>query len=60
MTQKEGSLKVFEKPNGEYIGRLERGVAAGITIATDYKILWALECEMEFEEFEKYMPDLCM
>jgi len=32
MTQLKLSLKVFNKPNLNYIGRLERGVAAGITI----------------------------
>jgi len=55
LTQKELSLKVFEKPNVEYIGRLERGVAAGITFATADKILWALDGEMGFET---YVPDL--
>jgi len=48
MTQLELSLKVFNKPNYEYISRLERGVAAGITFSTADKILWALESEMEF------------
>ena len=57
MTQKELSLKVFEKPNVEYIGRLERGVALGITFSKADKILWALECEMEFSEYEKFVPD---
>jgi len=51
MTQKQLSLKVFDKPNGEYIGRLERGVAAGITFATADKILLALDIEMEFSQF---------
>jgi len=46
--QLELSLKIFEKPNYEYIGRLERGVADGITFTTADKILWALESEMEF------------
>jgi len=54
MTQKELSLKVFEKPNVEYIGRLERGIAGGITFATADKILFALESEMGFET---YKPD---
>jgi len=54
LTQLQLSLKVFDKPNLEYIGRLERGVAAGITFATADKILWALESEMEFEMF---VPD---
>ena len=52
ITQKELSLKVFHKPNVEYIGRLERGVAGGITFAIADKILWALESEMEFSEYQ--------
>ena len=48
MTQLELSLKIFNKPNVEYIGKLERGVAAGITFATADKIMLALDCEMEF------------
>ena len=56
MTQKELSLKIFEKPNQEYIGRLERGVADGITFATADKILWALESEMGFEQYKKHEP----
>jgi len=54
MTQLELSSNVFNKPNQEYIGKLERGVAVGITFATADKILWALESEMEFET---YKPD---
>jgi len=46
------SLKVFNKPNYEYIGRLVRGVAAGITFTTAEKILLALESEIWYEEFE--------
>lgn len=57
MTQKEFSLKVFDKPNGEYIGRLERGVAEGITFATADKILWALESEMDFNKYKKHKLD---
>ena len=51
MTQKELSLKVFHKPNAEYIGKLERGSSAGITFATAEKILLALDSELEFREF---------
>ena len=51
MTQRELSLKVFHKPNCEYIGRLERGFSAGITFATAEKILLALDSELEFREF---------
>jgi len=51
MTQLELSLKVFNKPNYEYIGRLERGVAGGITFATADKIMFALDLELEFSEF---------
>lgn len=51
-TQLQLSLKVFEKPNMEYIGKLERGVAAGITFATADKIMWALDSEMKFETFK--------
>jgi len=39
MTQKELSLKVFHKPNVEYIGKLERGSSSGITFTTAEKIL---------------------
>ena len=52
LTQLELSKRVFNKPNIEYIGRLERGVAGGITFATADKILWALESEMGFEKFQ--------
>ena len=52
MTQLELSLKVFNRPNQEYIGRLERGVAAGITFATADKIMLALDCELEFGEVQ--------
>ena len=52
MTQKELSLKVFHKPNVEYIGRLERGVTAGITFATADKILFALESELGFNKYQ--------
>jgi len=51
-TQLQLSLKVFHKPNVEYIGRLERGVAGGITFATADKILFALDSEMGFELFK--------
>jgi len=60
MTQKELSLKVFNKPNGEYIGRLERGTATGITFATADKILWALEGEMEFRHYKSVEVHHCM
>jgi ribosome-binding protein aMBF1 (putative translation factor) len=50
LTQLQLSLKVFHKPNIEYIGRLERGVAAGITFTTADKIMLALESEMEFRK----------
>jgi len=59
MTQKELSLKVFHKPNAEYIGRLERGISTGITFATADKIMFALESEMEFRKNEMFRPDLC-
>ena len=58
MTQLELSLKVFSKPNYEYIGRLERGVAAGITFNTAERLMLALDSELEFREFENYTPDL--
>ncbi len=51
MTQKELSLKVFNKPNQKYIGRLESGTAAGITFTTADKIMLALDSELEFREF---------
>lgn len=51
MTQLELSLKVFNKPNQEYIGKLERGALAGITFATADKILFALNSQLEFREF---------
>jgi len=52
MTQLELSLKVFNKPNQEYIGKLERGVAAGVTFTTADKIMLALDSELEFKEYE--------
>jgi len=58
MTQLELSLKVFEKPNLEYIGKLERGTLVGITFATADKIMWALDSELEFREYEMFKPDL--
>lgn len=57
MTQRELSLKVFYKPNVEYIGRLERGFSTGITFATADKIMLALDSELEFRENETYKPD---
>ena len=59
LTQLQLSLKVFDKPNGGYIGKLERGVVGGITFATADKIMFALDSELEFREFETYKPDLC-
>jgi hypothetical protein len=49
-----GEVK-FIRPNQEYIGKLERGVAAGITFATADKILLALDSELEFEN---HVPDM--
>jgi len=46
------SSKVFHKPNVEYISRLERGVAVGITFTTADKIMLTLDSEMEFESFK--------
>lgn len=57
MTQLELSLKIFDKPNYEYIGRLERGELDGITFGTAEKILVALDCEMEFRQFEPFIAD---
>ena len=51
-TQLELSLKIFNKPNQEYIGRLERGTAAGITFATADKIMMALDSELEFCKYQ--------
>ncbi len=58
ITQKELSLKVFNAPNGEYIGRLERGQLEGLTFATAEKILIALDSKMNFEQYPTYVPDL--
>ncbi len=57
MTQLELSLKIFDKPNYEYVGRLERGELDGITFRTVQKILVALDCEMEFSQFESFVTD---
>jgi len=57
LTQKELSLKIFDKPNYEYIGRLERGELEGITFGTADKILVALDSEMEFCKFEPSVTD---
>jgi len=54
LTQIQLSLKVFDKPNLEYIGKLERGTLAGITFTTADKIMLALDSELEFREFESY------
>lgn len=48
LTQLKLSLMVFQKPNQEYIGKLERGKAAGIAFATADKIMFALDSELEF------------
>jgi transcriptional regulator with XRE-family HTH domain len=58
MSQKRLSLKIFDRPNAEYIGRLERGTLKGITFATCDKILMALDSEMKFERYPTYVPDL--
>ena len=58
MSQKRLSLKIFNKPNPEYIGRLERGTLKGITFATCDKILMALDSKMNFERNPTYVPDL--
>jgi len=58
LTQLQLSKRIFNKPNIEYIGRLERGRLDGITFATADKIMLALDCELDFGEFEKYNPDL--
>ena len=57
MTQLETSLKVFDKPNVEYIGKLERIRLAGIKLATADRIMLSLDSELEFREYEKYKPD---
>lgn len=57
LSQLKLSLKIFNKPNQEYIGRLERGRATGITFATADKIMLALDSELEFMEFETFQPD---
>jgi hypothetical protein len=51
-TQLELSIKVFKKPNYEFISRLERGSLAGITFTTADKILFELGGEMEFTKFK--------
>ena len=57
MTQLQLSLKIFDKQNYEYIGRLERGELEGITFGTADKILVALDSEMEFCQFELFVTD---
>ena len=51
LTQLQLSKRVFNKPNIEYIGKLERGTLAGITFTTADKIMLALESELEFREY---------
>jgi len=58
MTQKQLSQKVFNAPNGEYIGRLERGSLEGMTFATADKILMALDLNMRFDVIKPYVPEL--
>ncbi len=48
LTQLELSLKVFQKPNQEHIGKLKHGVAAGITFAKADEIMLILGFELEF------------
>ncbi len=57
LTQLQLSLKVFDKPNLEFIGKLERGALAGIKFSTVDKIMWALDSELEFSEFEGLEPN---
>ena len=57
LTQLQLSLKVFDKPNLEYIGKLERGILTVITFTTADKIMLALDSELEFREFETFQPD---
>lgn len=60
LTQLQLSLKVFDKPNLEYIGKLERGTLAGITFTTaDKKMMLALDSELEFRKFEIRDQDFC-
>ena len=58
MSQKMLSKKIFNKPNAEYVGRLERGSLEGMTFATCDKILMALDSEMHFARYEPSVPDL--
>lgn len=58
MSQKALSLKVFNAPNEEYIGRLEPGTINGITFATADKIRMVLNSDMRFEEMPRYVPEL--
>lgn len=57
-TQLELSLMVFNKPNMEYIGKLERGILAGITFTTADKIMIALNSEFEFQKCREMSHDL--
>ena len=52
MTQLELSLKIFNKPNFEYIGKLERGSLSGITFTTADKIMLIFNSELEFREYQ--------
>ena len=52
LTQLELSLKVFNKPNLEYRGRLERGKLTGITFTTADKIMMVFDSELEFKEYK--------
>lgn len=48
LTQLELSQKVFDKPNKQYISKLECGKLHGITLHTADKILRALDSEIGF------------
>lgn len=47
-TQKELSLKIFKKPNQQFISRLELGKLGGVHLNTLEKILLALDADINF------------
>jgi transcriptional regulator with XRE-family HTH domain len=52
-TQLELSMKAFDSPRYEFIGRLERGRLSGLTFSTADRIMLALGSELEFREYER-------
>ena len=58
LSQLQLSLKVFDKPNYEFINKLENGRLKGLTFSTADKILMAIDSKMNFEKYPEYVDEL--